>query len=379
MHILLVGEYSRLHNSLKEGLQALGHTVVLVSDGDGFKQYPSDHSIAARFVSKGLPNMIRQAIYRLTKQDVAFAERGIRFYFLLKKLKGFDVVQLINEAPIKAGPRFEKSLLKKLVRQNKKTFLMSCGMSPYIVNAMANGAFKYSMLDGVQHNDAVKQQYSYVFKNFRQDYKDLHNFVIAYVQGVIASDMDYYIPYQNHPKFLGLVPNPVNLSSLPFIPMDVSGRIKIFLGINRGNYHAKGINFFEEALAIIKEKYGDKIEIMVAENIPYAQYINLYNSAHIVLDQVYAYDQGYNALEAMAKGKVVFTGAEAEFMAYYGLTHPVAVNALPDAQAIANNLSHLIDNPQEIIATGQRARAFIEKEHDYIKVAGRYLEVWESV
>jgi hypothetical protein len=30
-------------------------------------------------------------------------------------------------------------------------------------------------------------------------------------------------------------------------------------------------------------------------------YINSYNKAHILLDQVYAYDQGYNALEAMAK------------------------------------------------------------------------------
>jgi hypothetical protein len=37
----------------------------------------------------------------------------------------------------------------------------------------------------------------------------------------------------------------------------------------------------------------------------YTTYINSYNKAHILLDQTYAYDQGYNALEAMAKGKVV--------------------------------------------------------------------------
>ena len=41
--------------------------------------------------------------------------------------------------------------------------------------------------------------------------------------------------------------------------------------------------------------------------------IKNYEQAHIILDQVYAFDQGYNALEAMAKGKVVFTGAEAIF------------------------------------------------------------------
>jgi len=37
MRILLVGEYSRLHNSLKEGLVKIGHDVFLLSRGDGFK------------------------------------------------------------------------------------------------------------------------------------------------------------------------------------------------------------------------------------------------------------------------------------------------------------------------------------------------------
>ena len=42
MKILLVGEYSRLHNSLKEGLLKLGHQVVLIGMEDGFKKYPTD-------------------------------------------------------------------------------------------------------------------------------------------------------------------------------------------------------------------------------------------------------------------------------------------------------------------------------------------------
>ena len=93
---------------------------------------------------------------------------------------------------------------------------------------------------------------------------------------------------------------------------------------------------------------------------------------------MYAFDQGYNALEAMAKGKVVFTGAETEFMEYYNLTERVAINALPDVDSLVNELSHLIENPEEIIAIGKRARAFIEKEHDYIKIAERYLGVWTN-
>jgi len=42
MKILLIGEYSNLHNSLKKGLLNLGHEVILLGSGDGFKKYDVD-------------------------------------------------------------------------------------------------------------------------------------------------------------------------------------------------------------------------------------------------------------------------------------------------------------------------------------------------
>ena len=42
MKILLLGEYSNLHNSLKQALIKMGHEVLLVGDGDGFKKYETD-------------------------------------------------------------------------------------------------------------------------------------------------------------------------------------------------------------------------------------------------------------------------------------------------------------------------------------------------
>jgi glycosyltransferase involved in cell wall biosynthesis len=80
----------------------------------------------------------------------------------------------------------------------------------------------------------------------------------------------------------------------------------------------------------------------------------------------------------MAKGKVVFTGAEKEFEEYYNLTEKVAVNALPNVENLVKELSFLIENPNEIQAIGIRARAFVEKEHNYIKVAEKYLKAWEN-
>ncbi|MDV6168119.1 glycosyltransferase [Flavobacterium sp. DG1-102-2] len=378
MRILLIGEYSRLHNSLKEGLQALGHEVTLVSDGDAFKNYPSDYLIAPKYTTKGILNMGRQVIFRMFKHDISYWERGIRFYKLLSKLKGYDVVQLINEAPIKTVPIFEKYLLGKIFNQNKKAFLLCCGIDYTVVRYMLDKKPRYSLMDPYFKDKRLIPEYRYIFDYVTASHKKLHRFVYAKIKGVIASDMDYALPLKENDKFIGLIGNPVVLNNLIYTIPYINDKIVIFLGINRWTYNQKGIFYFEQALDIIRKKYPEKAEIVISETLPYNEYIKVYDKAHILMDQVYAYDQGYNALEAMAKGKVVFTGAETEFMQHYKLTQRVAVNALPDVNSIVNELSYLIENPGEIIAISKNARDFIDSEHDYIIAAQKYLEKWEN-
>lgn len=377
MRILLIGEYSRLHNSLKEGLLQLGHEVILVSDGDGFKQYPSDFYITPKILVNRFFNIPRQIIFRIFKYDIAQIERGIKFFRLLSKFKNYDVVQLINEAPIKTEPSFEKFLLNKLIKQNKKTFLLCCGVDYTIVKYMIDKMPRYSIMDPYFKDKSLIKEYRYIFDYASGKHKKLHDFLYKNVDGIIASDMDYYLPLKGHHKFLGLVPNPVNLSKLEYTELSVNDKIIIFLGINRGTYHKKGIPFFEEALRIVNSKYPDKVEVIISESIPYNEYIKLYSKAHILLDQIYAYDQGYNALEAMAAGKVVFTGAEKEFTDYYNLSEKVAVNTLPDVDYLVNELSYLIENPDEIITISKQARAFIQKEHEHVVVVKKYIEKWK--
>jgi glycosyltransferase involved in cell wall biosynthesis len=210
-------------------------------------------------------------------------------------------------------------------------------------------------------------------------YETHHKRMMALAEGMVATDIDYAIALEGRAESLGMVPNPVNVEKISFEPKPVDGKIVIFHGINRWAYYKKGNAYFEKALEIVREKYGEKIEIIQTENVPYDDYIKLYDRAHIVLDQVYAYDQGYNALEAMAKGKVVFTGAEKEFMEYYGLSERVAVNAVPDEKEISAALSFLIENPAEITNMGKRARDFVERHHDYAKIAGAYLNLWKRI
>lgn len=377
MRILLIGEFSRLHNSLKEGISALGHEVVIIGNGDGFKNFPVDLSTKAKWCETKLGNIPRQIIYRLVKLDIAKLEYGIRFWWHLNKLKDFDVVQLINEAPIQTLPSWERLLLKKVFLQNKKSFLLCCGVDYIVAKHLIDKKERYSIMNPYFENPNSKAEYQFIFEFLTKNHKQTHDLVYQNIEGVIASDLDYVLPMQNHPKFLGLIPNPINTAKINYADIEITDKIIIFLGINRHTYFTKGISFFEKALKIIQEKYPTQVEVILAENLPYQEYITLYNKAHIVLDQVYGFDQGYNALEAMAKGKVVFTGAEIEFEKHYNLTEKVAVNALPDVEYLVKELSFLIERPKELIAMGKRARLFIEKEHDYLTIARKYLDYYE--
>lgn len=378
MKILLVGEFSRLHNSLKEGLLALGHEVVLVNNGDGFKNFPADISIRASFFKSKFGNIPRQIWFRIFKYDLALLEHGIRFWLISNKLKNFDVVQLINETPIQTNSKLELFLLKRIFKQNNKVFLMCCGIDYMTVSHMLQQKDRYSVMNSYFENiPAAKKQYDFFFDFLTKSHQKIHQFLYQNISGVIASDLDYVAPLIENEKYLGMVANPINIDKIGNVETTFSGKTSIFLGINSGNSYTKGVSFFEKALAIIQEKYSDLVEIKITTDIPYLDYQKHFEKANIILDQVYGFDQGFNALEAMSNGKVVFTGAETEFLKYYNLKEDeVAINALPDVDYLVEKLSYLIENPSEIERISKNAVQFINKEHHYVTQAQKYVTLW---
>lgn len=380
MKILLIGEYSNLHNSLKEGLLAHNHQVKLVGTGDDFKNFKVDYSIQPVFFnSYWLPKKIKNGCRKLFSINLNHFETAIRFYFLLPKLADFDHVQLINSDALETYPVFSRFLFKKLFKQIKSRSLLVCGDETPVVDYLLLQKLDYSILTPYFENKLVKKNFDYTLKYHKKNYRKTFDFINDNCQSIICSDIDYKIPMEKIGFAIHFIPNPINIKKIAIQSIEIENKITIFLGINRLSYLKKGIVYFEKALAIINKKYGEKVKILVAENLPYSEYISVYNNSHIVLDQVYAFDQGYNALEAMAKGKVVFTGAETEFLAYYNLHNDeVCINALPDENKIVNMLSILIENPEKIIQISKNARNFIEKEHDYCKIAEKYISVWTN-
>lgn len=377
MKILLIGEYSGLHNSLKDGLQLNGHSVTLLGTGDGFKNYPVDIEVKSTIFEIPFFKFIAKIIDKLLKVSLNDFELGFKAYLKIKTLKDFDIVQLINENSFKTTPWLETILLKKILKNNKNLFLLSCGVDYISVKYALENKFKYSILTPYLNDKLLLKKYRHILKYNSSEFKKLHRYIYKNIKGVISSDLDYHIPLIGEKKYLGIVPNPVNLKKLSYDFVEIEDKVIIFHGINSKNSTKKGNDYFIRAMEIIKKKYKESVEYIEVQDLKYRDYMKSYCNCHIFLDQVYAYDQGYNALEAMAKGKVVFTGAEKEWLEHYGVSEDgIAINALPDVNYLVEKLSILIENPKKIKDISINARKFIEDHHSYDNVANIYESKW---
>ena len=379
MKILLLGEYSNLHNSLKQALIKMGHEVLLVGNGDGFKKYETDVLIKSSLSELWLFNVIARLLIRIFKINLFEIEIYFRAKKLINKFHGFDVVQLINENSFKTSPLLEIKLLKQIFKNNNNVFLLSCGVDSVSVKHAMSKKFKYSILTPLFEHKSLEKKYNSILKYNRKNYLALGKFVQENVRGIISSDLDYHIPYHNKKKYLGMIANPINTQKIKYYGINKSKKISILHAINSSNKIKKGNKFFEQALEIIEKKFSRKISIITTYNLPYKEHIENLKKCDILLDMVYAYDQGYNALEAMAMGKIVFTGAEEEWLKLYNIKeNTVVINAVPNTMRIVEKLVWLIENPKMLKSISVNARKFIEKNHDFEKIATKYIKTWED-
>lgn len=377
MKILLLGEYSNLHNSLKQALINMGHEVLLVGNGDGFKKYETDILIKSHLSKYWLFKLTARLLIRIFKINIFDIEIYLRAKKLINRFQDFDVVQLINENSFRTSPILEMKLLEKIFKNNKNVFLLSCGVDSVSVKHAMSKKLKYSILTPLFEDKSLEKNYQSILKYTSENYLALGKFLQEHVNGIISSDLDYHIPYSNKKKYLGMIANPINTQKIKYYGINKSKKISILHAINSSNKIKKGNKFFEEALEIISKKFKTKISIITTYDLPYKEHLENLKKCDILLDMVYAYDQGYNALEAMAMGKIVFTGAEEEWLRLYNIKEDtVVINAVPNTMRIIEKLVWLIENPKMLKSISVNARKFIEKNHDFEKIAAKYIKTW---
>ncbi len=363
MKILLIGEYSRAHLTLAEGLRTLGHEVLTASDGDGFKNYPRDVDLSRK--SSGIADTI-SSLGNVLKQ--------------FRKFKGYDVVQLINPCFTTQNVRINNYLYKRLKKDNGKVFMGAFGDDSYWVRAcLGNKIFDYCefFVDGKPINVDFNQRF--IDKWIDTPLETFNKSLAASSDGIVACLYEYYKSYE--PFFadkLKYIPLPMNISEIEFQPIpEEPGKVNFFIGINKVREKFKGTDVMEKALARVKDKYPDKVIVTRVESVSYDVYQKLMSEAHVVLDQLYSHTPAMNALLAMAQGKVLVGGGEPYIYDLYGETEnrPI-VNVHPSEDDVFEKLEWLVLNKKDIPEISRRSREFVEKNHDYISVAKKYLEFW---
>ena len=352
MKILLFGEFSGLHTNLKYGLEQLGHDVTLVSTGDGAKQIGgADVYIRSNFKNRYL-KLIDLKIQCLIK---------------LSRLKGYDVVQYIFPYWLPFSLRLQLWYLKYLKKCNTKVFYNACGSDSLVILNMVT--LRYSPFS------AVVSAGEFSIYSSRLSLRNIQYSLRAYdlYDGIIASAYEYHHSFVRHGNYRGYVPFPSILveDCIPFPSID--GAVKIFFGCNRPA--DKGASHILEALKRIEHDFSDQVEIELVEKVPYAEYIQLFDDCHILIDQSSSYSYAMNALLAMVKGKVVLSGCEPEMQDLLDRPCPV-INILPNAQDIYEKLSDLIENKTSLAAIGRSNFEFSKAVHNPVTVAQKYLDVW---
>ena len=363
MKILLIGEYSNVHWTLAEGLRTLGHQVCVVSNGDFWKNYPRDISLVRPTQGKW---------------------DGIRYLFkviaTLPRLRGYDIVQLINPCFLELKAERLYAVYRYLRRHNGKVFLGGYGMDYYWVHTCTTTqTFRYSDFNfgtTLRDSEAIRHE---IADWIHGEKSRLNRYIAADCDGIPTGLYEYYACYQPHfPEKTAFIPFPINISSLsPREPRQAGSPVRFFIGIQRTRSEYKGTDIMLRALERLHQAYPDRCEIVKAESVPYEEYQHLMNTSDAILDQLYSYTPAMNALVAMGKGLILVGGGEPEnYQIIQEEELRPIINVLPDEEDVYRQLEQLVLHPERLERLSAESRLYVARHHDHVKVARQYLQFW---
>ena len=366
MRILLLGEYSNVHNTLAKGLRELGHEVTVASDGDGWKDYPRDIDL---------------------RRDLNSRTGRISFLWRLLKalpgMRGYDVVQLINPIFFELKAEHIMPFYRYLRRHNKKIVMGAFGMDYYWASVNTDiRPLRYS-----DFNFSDQPRTDIEAQRFRDEWigtpkEKLNKEIAIDCDGIPAGLYEYWATYN---EVHTICPDGREIrDKMRFIPFPIvmpeiyhtsfyGGPLRLFAGISRGRSAYKGTDIMQKAAQRLKEKYPDKLDLRIVHGVPFDEYCRILDGSDAILDQLYSYTPSMNSLLAMSKGIIDIGGGEPENYTILGEDElrPI-INVEPNEQSVYNELEQLILHPERIEELKRQSVEYIKRHHDYIKVARQY-------
>ncbi|MCI6106915.1 MAG: glycosyltransferase [Prevotella sp.] len=396
MKILLIGEASFLHNTLKKGLLERGHRVLTMSDGNGWHDAPRDIDLRrdGRWGKLGGLRVVWQLLRHLPQ------------------LCGNDVVQIHNYQFVPLMYRWNTLLLRFLKLTNRRVVKGCFGDDPQIFRRQAKGVPAYSdtywsrqLQNAELHRDRIAEVVEHgaeaswrktthmadalvaCLYEYWLDYNEplyaakLHYIplpmeceeMVIWCDGEMVKCVGNDAPSPSHPNDSQL---PTNLITSPPHPLT------ILIGLQPKRDFMKGAMKIAAFVEEVARRHPGKVQIKYVEGVPYDEYMHLLAEADVLVDQLYSYTPSMNSLAAMARGTVVIGGGEEEYYEFIGekTLRPI-INVRPDVPDEENiaAIERALFTDGTLERMAQESIQFVHKYHDYRHVAEQYEQLYRSL
>lgn len=370
MKVLFVGDASNLHNCLAQELRRQGHEVTVASDGSRWMNTHRDINLVRR------PGKLGTLRYVMDIQRA------------LPLMRDYDIVEIASPIFLRLKPHRVARVFDYLKANNRHVVLSALATDMVYYDACHDGhTYRYSdyMLGNepspyVGSGEYIAQRQDNWKEPFMREHSD---HILAGIDGAVACLYEYYVAYKpvlgDRVAYGGI---PIDTQALAFRPLEQAPeKVRLFIGIQRDRHVIKGTDRLLAAMKRVHDRYPAITELEVVENLPYDEYTRRMRDSHVILDQLYSYTPGTNALIAMAQGLVAVSGAEPEYYELIGETdNKPIVNVSPLVEGdIDRQLSWLVEHRDLLPQMARASRAFVEKHNAAPVVAQRYLDFWNKV
>lgn len=378
MKILLIGEASFLHNTLKKGLVERGHRVTTMSDGNGWHDAPRDIDLRrdGRWGKLGGLRVVWQLLRHLPQ------------------LCGNDVVQIHNYQFVPLMYRWNTLLLRFLKLTNRRVVKGCFGDDPQIFRRQAQGVPAYSdtfwsgqLQNAELHRDRIAEV---VEHGAEASWRKTTHMADA----LVACLYEYWLDY-NEPLYaakLHYIPLPMECEEMvrwcdgemvKCVCNDTpSHPLTILIGLQPKRDFMKGAMKIAAFVEEVARRHPGKVQIKYVEGVPYDEYMHLLAEADVLVDQLYSYTPSMNSLAAMARGTVVIGGGEEEYYEFIGedTLRPI-INVRPDVPDEENiaAIERALFTDGTLERMAQESIQFVHKYHDFRHVAEQYEQLYRSL
>ena len=358
MKVLLVGEFSKLHNNLQNGLQKLGVDVTTANFGDFFKKFHSDIKLI---------EIPRDKKYDLLRNEYS--------KYIYHKFIKYDVVQFVSERQLCANYGFEKHLSVCLVKNAKLSVLLLAGCN-----------YQFSVADKVLPITPCAECLKYDKRNrygcehrYNHETRKLNYAMQKNVDAIVPTAYEFFVCNQNS-EFKEKIVEPIGF------PIIINKEKKHYFNEKLIVYHplnregAKGTVMIKRAFQILQKKYEKQAEFIIKGNMPFKEYNEFMKKVDILVDEKNGLTFGMASLMAMESGKIVITTNYRETIhceEYKYVKEAPAFELGTTVEQIVNNISGVLENRQQFINLAKQGHNFVAKYHDNRMIAEKFLHLYE--